>query len=208
MKTPQYEPHDDPERLKRLYWGAGMSQAEIGRSLGVSSSAISRAMERYGIETRNNGGGRSTKHAKLIHSKGNPYPNWSSGENDVYVHQLLAIAKGNEPAEVFSDGENHVHHKNEIPWDNRPENIELLPAGEHMSIHNDGSNKGNTERKYTDEEMLEWIDLFVSEFGVVPASGDIQGWPGPSNLTYQRWFGSFTNAVREAGYTPRGDSDE
>lgn len=61
-------------------------------------------------------------------------------------------------------------------------------------------------RKYDKQELLDWIDVFVKQFGVVPSRGDFAvESPTPAPLTYKRHFGSFTEAVREAGYTPRGD---
>lgn len=45
----------------------------------------------------------------------------------VWHHQLLAIAEGASPRDVFDTG-NYVRHENGIPWDNRPDNIEF-PAG-------------------------------------------------------------------------------
>jgi hypothetical protein len=29
-----------------------------------------------------------------------------------------------------------VHHKNDIKWDNRPKNLELMTASEHTTYHN------------------------------------------------------------------------
>jgi len=64
------------------------------------------------------------------------------------------------------------------------------------------------DRVYSDEEMLDWIHTFVELFGVAPSEGDLRGWPGPSQTTYKKYFGGVHHAVKEAGYEPRGASDE
>jgi hypothetical protein len=61
-------------------------------------------------------------------------------------------------------------------------------------------------RQYSDEELLDWIDAFVELNDVVPSRRDADGWPGPHGQTYIRRFGGWCEAVREAGYTPRGDA--
>lgn len=50
----------------------------------------------------------------------------------VYVHQLVQIAHGADPAKIFSNGEWNVHHDNEVRYDNRPDNLELLSAEDHV----------------------------------------------------------------------------
>lgn len=49
----------------------------------------------------------------------------------VTVHRLLAVAEFGLDAVVGKD----VHHINELSWDNRPENIELIDHAEHASMH-------------------------------------------------------------------------
>lgn len=53
----------------------------------------------------------------------------------LYVHQLLAISEGADPARVFSDGNFHVHHRSEHKQDNRPGNLELRDGNRHLSEH-------------------------------------------------------------------------
>jgi hypothetical protein len=66
---------------------------------------------------------------------------------------------------------------------------------------------GPMEQKYSDEEMLEWIDVFVAYFGVAPSDPDFRDWPGPSSGAYEQRFGSVPAAVSEAGYEPRGETE-
>lgn len=42
-----------------------------------------------------------------------------------------------------------VHHKNEIPWDNRPDNLELLSPSEHAMVHH-----GPDDAPWRDEEKF------------------------------------------------------
>lgn len=72
----------------------------------------------------------------------------TDGTRDVPVHQLLAINKGNDPNKVFSGNDYQVHHKNEIPWDNRPENIELLSHEDHAREH--------ARRKWDTNGLASW----------------------------------------------------
>lgn len=56
-------------------------------------------------------------------------------ERYVYVHQLLAVAEGADPEDVFSNGLFHVHHENEVRWLNTPENVELVHHTDHARDH-------------------------------------------------------------------------
>jgi len=54
------------------------------------------------------------------------------GEN-IYLslHRLLAVSEFGIDKVKDID----VHHKNNIPWDNRPSNLELMSRSEHMKHH-------------------------------------------------------------------------
>lgn len=64
------------------------------------------------------------------------YEYWTGSEiiddkGQVYVHRLVAVAEHG-----FDDVSNAiVHHKNGVPWDNRPENLEVMTQSEHVRRH-------------------------------------------------------------------------
>lgn len=51
----------------------------------------------------------------------------------VYLHRLLYVAEHGLDA---LDDDEHVHHENHIPWDNRPDNLEAVAEDEHCRYHN------------------------------------------------------------------------
>ena len=97
------------------------------------------------------------------------YEKWSStfeGANNVlYVHQLLAIADGADPHEVF-DPDVDTHHGNdgnprlpntEIPWANWSGNVEVMDHGEHVRRHlgkHDTPSVMNGEVEYDQPDVL------------------------------------------------------
>jgi len=52
----------------------------------------------------------------------------------VRLHQVVQLTD-NDPHKVFSNGEYETHHINGVPFDNRPDNLVLLPRHEHRRIH-------------------------------------------------------------------------
>jgi len=144
------------ETLRRMYWGERMSLSEIAEQFGVVISTIESWMKKNGVERRSDGRRYpfQTHASYRIDDMG--YAQWrhkyNGKEDSVRVHQLLAVAKGRDPSDVFGSG-NHVHHKNGIPWDNRPENIELLTAVEHTRGHHIGEQNPNA--KLSGEDVSE-----------------------------------------------------
>jgi len=129
------------QNLQELYVEKQMSTYEIAELVGVSDVAIGNALEDLGIPKRSTGEslrGKRTKkaHFKSAFDKGNDYHHWLASDGAVdadrlYVHRLLAVAKYGFD-EVCGK---HVHHKNEIKWDNRMENITVMDSSEHSRKH-------------------------------------------------------------------------
>lgn len=124
----------DPEVLERLYWGEGMSLEEVADRLGCHFTTVNKWLNRHDIPKRT---ANQDKPPSLTHiSSGDRYyegfavrdPDGSQVR--VYHHRLLAVA------EYGFDGvaDKHIHHRNNIPWDNRPSNIEPLSPSSHQSI--------------------------------------------------------------------------
>ena len=118
------------------------------------------------------------------------YEIWVENRPDrtVAVHQLLAISEGEDPGKVFSNGEYHVHHKNGIQWDNRPDNIELLSVRQHSSIHGREINREDMipPEKVSKERLkeLRW-DMGMSHREI----SDVLGISAPTVARYIKDYG-------------------
>lgn len=136
--APRKKPHHDRDTLVELYHDQGLNIHEIAEQLGVAGSTIDYWMKKLDIPTR------SHRESKLLTYRSRPVPfflnskgyeqwhHWYDYERDrVTVHRLLAVAEyGFDAVKDMA-----VHHRNEIKWDNRPENIELLSHSEHNRLH-------------------------------------------------------------------------
>ncbi|AGM11426.1 HNH endonuclease [Halogranum tailed virus 1] len=58
----------------------------------------------------------------------------TDGEDSVKLHRLLACVE-EDPHDVFNGRVWNVHHRNTIPWDNRPANLLLLRSRYHRNFH-------------------------------------------------------------------------
>jgi len=148
--------------LHKQYVKEERSMADIASTCDVTPAVILKWLRRFGIKTRQATAHSTQKPLGITNEKGEfgDFPggyrkvmnSWmSDGEREyqsIYIHQLLAISEGADPKQVFSDGKYHVHHKNGIRWDNRPDNLEFTTREEHMRHH-------NTNRERT--ETGEWL---------------------------------------------------
>lgn len=124
------KPYQDAGLLQTLYWEKGMSQNEISDFIGCSQETVSRWMNKLNIEARKPSHERP---APFRQSQG--YEVWrhqvSGTHYNVSVHRLLAVAEYGFDAVCGDD----VHHQNDIPWDNRPDNIEIKLHEQHRRDH-------------------------------------------------------------------------
>lgn len=129
----------DAETLRNLYHGERLTAAEVGERLGCHKGTVVYWMEKHGIERRDQVDeyrrSRRQNPARFeTHETG--YERWVTQidgvKKTVPVHRLLAVSESG----VGEVSGNVVHHKNGIPWDNRPENIETMSHSDHSKMHN------------------------------------------------------------------------
>lgn len=136
------KPWISEEKIRELYLEQKLSIRDVTDEMGTSGRVLRKRMDECGIETR----GKSE--AVAIHERRKPaefvtypfgYEMWRNKHNgtkhNVLVHRLLAVAEWGFEAVC----DKHVHHKDKIPWDNRPENLELMSSSEHAKHHRQGA---------------------------------------------------------------------
>jgi len=122
----------------------------------------------------------------------------SNQENiSVPVHRLLLVAEYGVDAVVGK----HVHHKNEIPFDNRIENLELLDPEEHSRHHSEGSD-------ISDVELLADLRAGAAVLDRRPKKCDVNNWGSYHSSTYYRRFdGDWDEICSLAGIDEGGNID-
>lgn len=124
-------PWQDKDRLRELYVEQKMGAEAIGELLGCSDYTIFTWLSKHEIETRKPTRERLPK----LRTRKDGYElwhiAWSGKQKNVLHHRLLAVAEfGMEKVRGSV-----VHHKNLIPWDNRPNNIEVMSREDHTAHH-------------------------------------------------------------------------
>lgn len=133
---PETLPWRNERLLRRLYVEEGLTTYEIAERFGCGSGTIKGSLKRCEIDARPPGWKVATG---ATHSFDHRYERWlfqyDGEKKHMTVHQLLACLNYN-PHEVFADG-THVHHKSGHGFDNRPDNLQVLPADEHQKLHHE-----------------------------------------------------------------------
>lgn len=128
------KPWRDKKLVNHLYHDKEMSGPEIADKLGCSVKPIYERIE----DVRSIGEANKIWAWKLpleIKTSKKGYERFQTKVNGEPMsfahHRLLAVAEYGLDA---LNG-NVVHHKNGIPWDNRVENLELMPQSSHVREH-------------------------------------------------------------------------
>jgi len=121
------QPWDDVDRVVRLYKEYNSSN-KVADILGCAGSTIRRVLHNAEENV-------SLFTPPKLFTTTSGYERMSSqsdGENHVVQHhRLLAVSEWGFDAVVGKV----VHHKNNIPWDNRPRNLQLMTNSEHARHH-------------------------------------------------------------------------
>jgi len=140
QNIPDENPYRSEKVLRELYLEEEHSTHEIADLLDCAQSTVRNWMDKYGIERRSKSEAKWVKgphhrHWIRMEVQSSGHIKWKISVNNVdrsiAVHRLIAVAEYGFDAVR----DNVVHHKNEIPWDNRPSNLELMDKGEHTSHH-------------------------------------------------------------------------
>lgn len=167
-------PWRDSSVLEALYVDKCLSTNEIAGILDCAPNTVSKWLRRHDIEHRDSSDALSNSYNNLGHAsyytrrRGRPV--WKSGDDEVFVYRLLAVAEYG--FDVVCDMD--VHHKNEIRWDTRPDNIEVLSPEEHQYQHRrfddlerqriaEFYEKGDTSSR----ELADWLDYDITQSTVL-----------------------------------------
>lgn len=188
-------------RIVSAYKG-GDTIIEIGERFNISHQRVCQIAKAAGAEPRGKSsgvnhyrwvGGRwvDSKGYVRVLDKGNPM---ADAAGYVAEHRLIMSREIGRPLTI----DEHVHHVNGVGDDNRPSNLVLMTAGDHMAHHGD-------ERSVGRDVLVAHLARMDARLGHTPRIKDMNADPlSPSHMVYVRRFGSIQGAQRAAGLEPNG----
>lgn len=108
------------DELRRDMYQLGLTQEEIAEKHNCSRTTVFRRRKEYSLPNL----------PSLRTKKRGDRKYYISGDDEFAIYELVAIADGYDPHDVF-DRKTHIHHINGCVEDNRPENVVLLSSQEH-----------------------------------------------------------------------------
>lgn len=134
-------PHRDTDVLCYFYHDSEMSTRGVGDKLGTSHRTIINWLNKTDLGARSEDRGTRVEKARYNTTTGG-HEKWNAEDPDdttraVGVHQLLAVADGADPEDVWAE-DTHVHHRTGVPWLNIEGGVEVLTTEEHGAVHREG----------------------------------------------------------------------
>jgi len=122
--------------LRELYYGKSKTMSEVSDAIGCSNYKVRKWMNKHDIERRDRSQAITMAYGPLSmktdhHGYEKFQHTYHNNNHVLQVHRLQAVAEYG--FEAVAD--NHVHHRNNIPWDNRAENLDVLSGTEHKKRH-------------------------------------------------------------------------
>lgn len=126
-REPRYT---DEDWLAERYISEGRSAKDIADECGVATTTILSWVRRHGFQVRD----AFQQTGEVSVRTGLDGYEWvQHAGHSVPVHRLVPIAEHGFGAVSRMV----VHHANELKWDNRPENLDVVTQSEHRRIHNE-----------------------------------------------------------------------
>ena len=134
-------PHRDADVLCYFYHDSKMSTYEVAEELGISQGTVSNWLDKTGLGARDSSEMNRVNRATFTPADSGGHENWTvndpDGSTTTKVHQLLAVADGADPEDVWAE-DTEVHHRTAVPWLNIEGGVEVLTAEEHRAVHREG----------------------------------------------------------------------
>jgi len=142
----------DEELLKEKYLKENETLVEIANEIGCSQSPVRKTLKEAGVEMKT----RSDYALPSLHVRPSGHVYISETLNretsQVQLHRLTAIAEYGW--EEVTQEDTVVHHKNCIPWDNRPSNLEVMQRDEHTRLHDNPRRLRSLDPEWSQYELI------------------------------------------------------